>query len=129
VNTDDEDAVIKNINWLKANRQELKRLQENALETAQKWIDWSESSRQFENAIVDIINDSKANHDTVLNSTQIIRNLTAVADLDNAKKLDEKLHDWMLGLPLVKFLNISSRYIRKKISDKIKRIRVSLFHQ
>jgi len=52
VKTDDEEQVIKNLNFLKENPEEVERLKKGALDTANLWIDWDESSKYFEDALL-----------------------------------------------------------------------------
>jgi len=48
---DDEEKVLEYINFLKDHPEELERLKQNALITANEWPNWEEASRGFEQAI------------------------------------------------------------------------------
>lgn len=54
-NRDDDKQVVKFINMLKENPDKLNELKKNALQTAEQWNDWDEASRQFTEAVHDII--------------------------------------------------------------------------
>ena len=51
VKKDDEEQVVKCINILKNDENYLKRLKEGALQTADEWIDWQQSSENFYHAL------------------------------------------------------------------------------
>lgn len=55
IKTDDEKAVVENINYLKQQPALLENLKKNAYKTAQKWLDWDESSKCFMDSIMDYI--------------------------------------------------------------------------
>lgn len=55
VKTDNDQEVIKAINLLKSDKKFLDNLKLNALETANKWIGWEESSKAFSSAVYDIV--------------------------------------------------------------------------
>jgi glycosyltransferase involved in cell wall biosynthesis len=55
VKTGDEKKVIESINILKDNELLLKKLKEGAIETANKWPDWEDSSMNFEKCLDEII--------------------------------------------------------------------------
>lgn len=48
---DDEEKVLEYINFLKDHPEELERLKQNALITANEWPNWEQSSKVFEQAI------------------------------------------------------------------------------
>ena len=54
IKTDDDENVTKSINKLKEDDAILKKLKQNALKTAENWIDWEESSKQFRDAVYKI---------------------------------------------------------------------------
>lgn len=63
---DDEDQVISYINELKANPEKLQKLKSNAIETANGWINWDQSSEVFGNCVKDIL-ESKTEKISLIN--------------------------------------------------------------
>lgn len=61
VNVNDEDKVIEYINELKSNITKRAELKSEAIKTAEHWIDWNDSSKEFENALVAINKESCIN--------------------------------------------------------------------
>lgn len=51
VKTDDDDKVVEYINKLCSDKKELNRLKKNAITTANKWPSWSDSSKEFYEAV------------------------------------------------------------------------------
>jgi O-antigen biosynthesis protein len=58
INTDQEDNVVDAINKLKDDKKLLSKLKKNALETANEWIDWEESSKRFKSSVYEFIKQS-----------------------------------------------------------------------
>lgn len=56
VKTDDDQTVIEYINELCSNKKKLDKLKKNAIETANKWPSWDESSSEFNNTVGNILN-------------------------------------------------------------------------
>lgn len=54
VKSNDEEKVIESINKLKEDKNYLNKLKNNAIKTAENWIDWNESSTEFYKAVKEL---------------------------------------------------------------------------
>ena len=75
VKTDDENKVIEYINKLADSSEELNRLKNNAIKTANKWPSWDEASTNFYNAIVKISKTKSIGRDAVENKSKMFMNI------------------------------------------------------
>ena len=65
VKTDNDEKVVEYLNKLSEDKKELNRLKKNAIETANKWPNWKESSGNFYKAVKKIFKEDKMSNETL----------------------------------------------------------------
>ena len=112
-NMDDEEAVVSFINELKADVQKLTLLKEKAIQTAENWPDWEQSSRMFSEAVERML-EGEINDRAKIEAL----NKTAWAHYDYAEVVRLKNQIFRGNFTFYKyvsFLSPYSRSIRKKL--------------
>jgi hypothetical protein len=102
--TDNEEQVVNYINMLKDNPDKLARLKEKAMETAQQWPSWEQSSREFISIVESICkNNPPIQQDVLRSQCEFYFDWYVIGE--NYKKI-------LMGRENFTFVNKIKRYIR-----------------
>ncbi|TEY03975.1 glycosyltransferase family 4 protein [Campylobacter sp. US33a] len=80
VDTDNEDKVIEFINELKNNTTRRDELKKEAIKTAEQWKDWSDSSKEFEEALVVIDKENYSSADLLKINSKFLFDWYVIAE-------------------------------------------------
>ncbi len=126
VPTDNEKLVIDYINKLKEDPSLLQKLKNGASVTAQNWIDWTESSRQFAEVLKDIFNNLQSNKDSVASRIGTVKQLCSSIESNQTyfsneiARLNQELSQllnrkaYRITLPIRKITEMMRRILKMK---------------
>ncbi|MCV3462704.1 glycosyltransferase family 4 protein, partial [Campylobacter sp. FU_497] len=95
VDTDNEDKVIEFINELKNNIVRRDELKKEAIKTAEQWKDWSDSSKEFEKALVVIDNENHSSTDLLKINSKFLFDWYVVAENYKNQLKDKKANSYL----------------------------------
>ncbi|MDB8558562.1 glycosyltransferase family 4 protein [Turicibacter sanguinis] len=118
---DDEERVVEYINMLKANPNKLQTLKQNAIQTAENWIDWEESSIRFGEAIYKAASMSRVTQEELKHKSKFLFDYYVVAE----RKRFNLVKDGNLR-NLAKYIEFKFPNVTKKIVKILKFLHINI---
>ncbi len=118
VHRDEDDKVVEYLNNLKDDPELLARLKQGAINTANEWIDWQESSDRFYNAVMSLSEPKEDNLQAKMEmmSRFYFEDYTVMQDYLNA------LEYMKLFKPVANFVNKIKRFVPAPIRKALRKI-------